>query len=377
MTISRRQFLGNTATAAALAPIALAGGSNYCEAATTSKFDLSMGFPEDAIRLNYNENTLGPSPKAVEGAIAAIPGSNRYALAHTFVPHVANYLGLDNDWVLMGSGSSELLRIAPVTRARNGGNVVAAKETWGGMLAVAEHAGLTIKRISLRQDDGFAYDLDKMMAAVDSETRIFMIVTPNNPTGTTLSFEEIQSVADALPKDVLLVLNQAYIDYQEDGPTGMDLLKKGYKNVLVTQTFSKSHALAGLRCGYGAAHPDILESIGNFGCGPAAVNRAAYGACLGALSDLDHARRSRSYTQKARAFYLDNCAQLGLNATAGPSPFVLIQLGDRTTEIHDELTRREIFVTHGSTWQAPDYLRVSYGLESENEAFMSALKSII
>ena len=377
MNISRRQFMGQSATAAAIAPFALAGGIDYCEAAENSQFDLSMGFPPNAVRLNYNENSLGPSPKAIEGALQAVPGSNRYALSHLFAPHVADYLDLDNEWVLMGSGSSEILRIAPITRASNGGNVVAARETWGGMLAVAENVGLSVKRVDMRQGKGFAYDLDKMLAAVDAETQLFMIVTPNNPTGTTLSFEEMKKVADALPSDVLFVLDQAYIDYQPDGPTGIDLLKEGYKNVLVTQTFSKSHALAGLRCGYGAAHPDILKSIGGLGCGPAAVNRAAFCAGLGALSDLDHAKRSRSYTQMARAYFERECSQLELNAVAGPSPFVLIELGDQTTAIYDELVRRDIFVTHGSTWQVPEFLRVSYGLESENEAFMSALKSII
>ena len=377
MNISRRRFLGTSATAAAAAPFALAGGIDYCEAATNPGFDLSMGFPENAIRLNYNENALGPSPQAIEGALAAVPGSNRYALSWLMKPHIADYLGLDEDWVLMGTGSGELLRIAPISRSQIGGNVVAARETWGGLLTQAENIGLTVKRIGLRQDQAFAYDLDKMLDAVDAETQIFLIVTPNNPTGTSLSYEELKSVADALPKDVLFVLDQAYIDFQEDGPTGIDLLKEGYKNVLVTQTFSKAHALAGLRCGYGAAHPDVLQEIAKLGCGPACVNRVAFGAVLGALSDPDHAKRSRAHVRQVQAFYEEECAQLEVNAVSGPSPFILMEFGDRTTAMHDELTRRNIFVTHGSTWHMPNHLRISYGLKSENQAFIAALKSII
>ncbi|MBT8078482.1 MAG: aminotransferase class I/II-fold pyridoxal phosphate-dependent enzyme [Gammaproteobacteria bacterium] len=377
MNVSRRQFLGRSAAAAALAPFALAGTSDPCEAAAHAEFDLSMGFPDGAIRLNYNENVLGPSPKAIEGALAAVPGSSRYALSHTLAPHVADYLGLDVDWVLMGTGSTELLRIAPITRAHSGGNVVAARETWGGMLAVAENIGLSVRRVDMRDNGGFSYNVDRMLAAVDSATQIFLIVTPNNPTGTTLTYEQIKSIADALPKDVLFVLDQAYVDYQADAPTGIDLLKEGYKNVLVTQTFSKAHALAGLRCGYGAAHPDILKAIAGLGCGPASVNMAAYGAVLGALSDLEHAGRSREYVQECRKYLKRECDRLGLNSVAGPSPFVLIELGDRSDAIHQALLERKIFVTHGSTWQVPDYLRVSYGLESENEAFIAALRSLV
>ena len=104
---------------------------------------------------------------------------------------------------------------------------------------------------------------------------------------------------------------------------------------------------------------------------------AAYGAGLGALSDLDHAKRSRKYVQSAKKYFKRECERLGLNSVAGPSPFILIELGDRTDEIHAELVKRKIFVTHGSTWQVPDYLRISYGLESENEAFIDALKSLV
>ena len=377
MSVSRRQFLKTSAVTAAAVPFSTAVGIDYCEAATNSSVDLSMGFPPDAVRLNYNENTLGPSPKAVEGALAGVRQGYRYALSALLKSPVAEYHDVDDDWVLMGTGSSELLRLAPIAFGRNGGNVVTGLETWGGLLAVAENLGLEVRRLNLNKDTGYAFDVERMLAAVDSETRIFMVVSPNNPTGATLSYTDIKHIADSLPANVLFVLDQAYIHYYDGGRSGADLVKEGYRNVLVTQTFSKAFALAGLRCGYGLAHPDVLNEIKKFGTGPASINIAGYGAILGSLDDPEHAIRSRSYVQKTRKYYQQQFAELGVNEISGPPPFILFEAGDRSQDIYDELLARNIFITHGRTWNMPDYLRVSYGRESENEAFFSALKSIL
>lgn len=377
MTVSRRQFLRSSAATATAIPIVMASGVDYCEAAAGTTVDLSMGLPNDAIRLNYNENTLGPSPKAIEGAIAGARNANRYALSALLPPHISQYHDIDPEWILMGTGSSEILRLAPIAFGRNGGNLVSGLETWGGLLAVADNLGLDVRRINLLQDKGYSFDVERMLESVDSETRMLMVVSPNNPTGATLSYSTIKHIADALPSGVLFVLDQAYIDYYDGGGSGLDLVKEGYRNVLVTQTFSKAFALAGLRCGYGLAHPDILTEIKKFGTGPASINIAGYGAVLGSLDDPEHAVRSRDYVHKTRTIYERRFAELGLNVVSGPPPFILFETGERSQEIHDELLAKNIFITHGNTWNMPGHLRVSYGTEEENEAFFTALATIV
>ena len=137
MSLSRRRFLGQSSIAATAIPFLLSLDTDYCEAAAGTSSDLSMGFPEGAVRLNWNENTLGPSPKAIEGANAGLLKANRYALDGLLTPLVAEYHGIDKDWILMGTGSTELQRLAPVSHLRDGGNVVSALETWqGGLLAL-------------------------------------------------------------------------------------------------------------------------------------------------------------------------------------------------------------------------------------------------
>jgi histidinol-phosphate aminotransferase len=378
MSLSRRQFLRNSSVSATAIPFLMSLDIDYCEAAAGAPYDLSMGFPDGAVRLNWNENTLGPSPLAIEAAKAGLNDAYRYALGGLLTPLIAEYHGISKDWVLMGTGSTELLRLAPATHLKEGGNVVSSSETWAGGLRVAEHMGIAVKRVNLLEQQDYAYDIDGLLAAVDSNTQLFIMVTPNNPTGTSLTYAELKRIAGALPKHVLFVIDEAYTDYLPDNwGNGIDLIKAGFENVLVTRTFSKAHGMAGLRCGYGVAHPDILKNITKFGCGPASTNIVAFGAVQGALSDLEHARRSRAYVQKSRAYYQQQCKKLGLKSISGASPFMLIKMGDRTNKLHQALKDRKILVGNGKAWNVPNYLRVSYGRENENQAFFKELKKLL
>ena len=229
MSLSRRQFLGRTSMAAAAIPILTTSGLAASKAAALSAddIDFSMGFPEDALRLGFNENTLGPSPKAIAAATAGIPGSFRYALGGMLRPYIAKHHGVEKEWVLMGNGSTEVLTLLPAAFLRGGGNVVSSLETWDEMLEVAENLGHTVKRVNLLKQNGYAYDVDGLLAAVDSNTRLFMLISPNNPTGSSLDYAELKKIADVLPKNVLFVIDQAYADYLPDGKTGIDLVREG------------------------------------------------------------------------------------------------------------------------------------------------------
>lgn len=380
MSLSRREFLGRTSLSAAAVPALMSTRMAPAIAAAphADEFDFSMGFPEGAIRLGFNENTLGPSPKAIAGATAAIPGSYRYALSGLLRPLIAKHHGVDKEWVLIGNGSTEVLTSTPPAFVRNGGNVVAALETWDEMLLVAEALGANVKRVRLLQQKNYAYDVDGMLAAVDADTRLFMIISPNNPTGSSLDYADLKKIADALPKKVLLVIDHAYADYLPDGKTGIDLIKEGHGNVLVTRTFSKAHALAGLRCGYGIAHPDILKEIAKFGCGPGSTNMAVFGAVQGSLDDPEHTQRARTYMRAAHSYYEQQCRQRGWEIVAGVSPFALIGVGaGQGKAVESGMRKRKIFINDGARWHMPDYVRVSYGRESENRTFVNALTELL
>lgn len=378
MTLSRRHFLRNSTVSASLVPVLMGLDMDYCEAAGGADIDLSMGFPQGAVRLNWNENTLGPSPLAVEGAMAGMKEGFRYALGGLLTPLLADYHDLDKDWFLMGTGSTELQRLAPATWLQKGDGVVSSVETWAGGLRVAGHVGANITLVNLRRDDNYHYDVQGLLDAINADTRMLIVVTPNNPTGTVMEFADMRRLADALPKQALFVIDEAYAEYLPDGTrTGLDLIRAGYNNVLVTRTFSKVHAMAGLRSGYGVAHPDVLETITHFGCGPASTSIVAFGAIQGALADREHAKRSRSYVRNCRAYYEKEFSRLGLHYVSGPPPFMMVELGDRAAPVHAELKKRKILVGNGKSWKVPEFLRISYGREEENRAFFKALAEIL
>ena len=372
--LSRRSFLTRSAAVAATVPFLQQFDSHTCEAAEAS-IDFNMGFPHDAIRLNRNENPLGPSTRAIEAAIEGVPKSNRYADSILLKTLLSRHHDIDEDWILVGTGSGELLKLAPLVFARNGGNLVSPLETFRTTPRFAEKLGAEIRWTPLRDDA--SYDVDAMLGAVDRNTKIFYIVQPNNPTGTSVSSDELRKIADWLPPDVVFVIDEAYIHFMQDGATGIDLLKDGRKNVLVTRTFSKAYALAGLRIGYGLGHPDIMEQIARFGCGPTSTNMAGFGAAAASLEDDAHVRKSRSYIRKTRATYESAFRKMGLVTISGAPPFILVEVGDRASEIRDALVQQKIFVRDGAEWDYPNHLRVSYGLEEENQAFFEALTKLL
>ena len=376
MTLSRREFLTRSTLCAASAPILLGLNIDYCEAAPGSAIDWSMGFPSDAVLLNRNENPIGPSPLAIEAAQKGIPKSFRYADPNHMRSLLAEHHGIAKDYILVGTGSGELLKLAPLAFARDG-NVVSTLESYRQTPSFAEKLGSTVKWVKLLKDDNYAYDIKGLINAVDAATRLLFVVTPNNPTGTILSYDDLRTIADALPKQVLFVIDEAYVHFQPEGKTGIDLVKEGYGNVLITRTFSKAYALAGLRCGYGVGHPDIMKKIAKFGCGPTSTNMAGFGAAIASLKDHAHVERSRKFVSESRGFYEKKFRGLGIPYVSGPPIFILAEFGNRTTVIGDELRKKHIFVRDGVEWGMPNHIRISYGLEAENQAFFRELKNLL
>lgn len=376
MVLSRRRFLGRTALAtASLAVWRGAGAVDTCEGAAAPDIDFNMGFPPDAIRLNRNENPLGPSPRAVAAAMEGVPLSARYADSILLRSLLARHHDLDEDWILVGTGSGELLKLAPLVYAREGGNLVSTLETYRSTPSFAEKLGARVKWVKLSADA--AYDIDGLLSAVDGETKILYTVHPNNPTGTAFRYDDLKQIADALPREILFLIDEAYIHFLPDGKTGVDLLKEGYRNVLVTRTFSKAHALAGLRIGYGLGHPDIMSEIAKFGCGPTSTNMAGFGAAVASLEDDGHIMKSRAYGQRVRMSFEAAFGKMGLRTIAGAPLFMMVEVGPRATAVRDALIEKKIYVRDGAEWDMPGFLRVSYGREEENQAFLKELPGLL
>jgi histidinol-phosphate aminotransferase len=376
MSLSRRQFLTNSTMSAASIPLLLSMDIDYCEAASPSSIDWSMGFPKDAVLLNRNENPIGPSPLAIEAARDGIPRAFRYADPDAIRKQLAEHYQMDKQSILVGSGSGELLKIAPLAFATEG-NIVSTLESYRSVAVNAERFGANVKWVNLIKERNYANNIQGLLSAVDSETRILFAVTPNNPTGLSFTYDELKTIADEIPKHVLFVIDEAYIDLAPPEKTGIDLVREGYSNVLVTRTFSKAYAMAGLRCGYGIGHPDIMKIISRYGCGPTSTNMAGFGAMAASLEDKAHLQRSREFAKKTRALFESNFKAMGIPYLSGPTLFIMAEFGNRVEAINKELRKRKIFVRPGGEWDLPEHIRISYGHEHEVMAFFDALKKIL
>lgn len=376
MSISRRKFIGASVASVAIAPTVFNAPAHAQLA--TSDIDWGMGFPEGSTLLNRNENPLGPSPKAIEAAKIGVEKSFRYADSILIKGLLADHHGVGNDHVLVGSGSGEMLNAAPLAYMTDSDhNMVATWESYRPIPGRVQRLGGKVKWVNLLPEENYEYDVDRILGAVDENTRLLFMVTPNNPTGTVLSYGNIKRLADELPDHVILILDGAYRDFQVDERDEIDLVKEGYKNILVTRTFSKTYAMAGLRAGYAVAHPDVIGKIAQFAGSPTSTNMAGFGAMAASIGDMDYLQKSRDFVRNARGYYERELGAMGINTMAGPPIFILAETGENTQAISDELRARKIFVRPGGEWGMPNHMRISYGLDHENATFIAALKEII
>jgi histidinol-phosphate aminotransferase len=377
MSISRRSFLRNSVAAAAAVPFLEHVSIDYCHAAETGTIDLvdfRLGFPPGAVRLNRNENPFGPSPMAIEAVKQGLSEANRYVIPPTQLRKaLADLHDVDEKMVRMGTGSGEILSAVALAYLKDGGNMVSTLETFRTTPMTAEKIGAKVKWIKLKPD--WSYDVERLLGAVDSETKLFYMVNPNNPTGTTLGYDDLKSIADALPKDVLFFIDEAYVHFLPDDKNGVDLLKSGHDNVFVTRTFSKVYGLAGLRVGYGVGHPDVVNKVAKYMF--TQMNTAGFGGAIAALHDHDHVKKFLAHAKTCKGFYEKELSALGLKYIIGSSPLLMVEVGEDSKAFVDKMAKENVFTRKGEDWDMPTHIRISYGLDDQNKAAIAALKKLL
>ena len=375
MSLTRRRFLGGSVAASMLpllpacrprTPVA----SPAPVAGSPSGVDFLYGHAQDAVRLNKNENPFGPSPRAIEAVREGLGQAHRYVSTMQLREALAGLHGVGVENVIVGTGSGDVLRTLPIALLHDGGGVVAVREAYSATPTMAENLNAGVKWIHLRED--WSYDVEGMLAAVDAETRIFYLVNPNNPTGTTLDADAVTAIADALPAEVLFLIDEAYVHFLPDtSRTGIDLFRGGRENVFVTRTFSKAYGLAGLRVGYGVGSTEVVERVSRFLT--ASLNTAGFGGAIAALSDHEHVERFVAHAGACRAFYEKELSSLGLPVVSGSAPLVMAEVGERAAEVVDAMAGDGVFVRKGESWHMPRHVRISFGLEEQNRKVIESL----
>ncbi len=373
MSISRRNFLRGSIAATAAVPFLEHLSLDYCDA-SPDKIDFLMGFAPDAIRLNRNENPFGPSPMALDSIKRGLDQACRYIIPPVQLRNeLAGLHGVDNKMVRLGTGSGEILSAVALAYLRDGGNMVSTLQTYRTTPATAEKIGAEVKWVDLKPD--WSYDVNGLLGAVDSQTKIFYLVNPNNPTGSTLSYDELASIADALPKNVLFFIDEAYVHFLPGEKNGIDLIKAGHDNVFVTRTFSKVYGLAGLRIGYGVGHPDTVKKVATYMF--TLMNLAGYGGALAALHDHEHVNKFLTQAKRCRKFYEKELTAARLKYIIGNSPLLMVDVGEDSKAFVEKMAKENVFVRKGEDWDMPHHVRISYGLDEHNQAAVAALKKLL
>jgi len=330
---------------------------------------------KEVIKLASNENPLGASPKAVEAIRKASYGINRYPDSQSFYlkKKLAKFLNVNSSNLVLGNGSDELIDIVIKTFVEDDENIVTSEATFLEYEIIASVYGRKLTKVPLRY---FKYDLESMKKKIDRKTKLVFIANPNNPTGTYVTKFELRDFMNALPPNVLLVIDEAYdafIDV-DDYPDMLDSFRN--KNIIILKTFSKSYGLAGLRIGY-AVLDDKLAGLMERARQPFNINSLAQAGAQAALDDKEFLRKTRKLVLEGKDYLYDNLKKLGLAYVPSITNFILVDVGQDGVEIFNKMLRFGVIVRDMKQYGLKNFIRVTIGTKKENERFIKVLRKIL
>ncbi len=329
-----------------------------------------------AIKLASNENPLGPSPLALRALREALQEIHRYpdGGGYYLKRGLAARLGVTPDHLILGNGCNEVMELVARCFLMAGDEVVIADPAFViyGMLAHLQGCDKVL--VPLKE---WTHDLKAMAKAVTPKTKMVFVGNPNNPTGTAVRPDEIESFMNAVPRDVIVVIDEAYIEYApaELVPDLVSHIRQG-RWMIVLRTFSKIYGLAGLRIGYGIAPPSMVELLDRARA-PFNVNALAQRAALAALDDQHHVVSSRTVNDMGKAYLSHELARLGLHTPPSAANFLLVDVKRDGRAVAEALLRRGIIVRPLGGPYLTTHIRVSIGTPPENERFIDALRAVL
>lgn len=337
-----------------------------------------QGYPDpgEGLRLHLNENTGGCSPRVLD-AIQRMRTTDvsTYPSYQELVQACARHFDVDPDWILLTNGLDEGILMAAVghiSRAR-----IQDAETIIPLPAFDPYPNSTAAvgalAVRIAPGPGFAFPTDAVIQAVTPRTRMIFLNTPSNPTGRLIPIPDLQRIAEAAPRSVVLI-DEAYIEF--GGSSFLPELAK-YPNVLIGRTFSKAYGLAGMRVGVVIGQPQSLDPVRAVTL-PFNINAVAMAATLAALEDRDFLPRYAAQVAESRERLYAACRGLGLEYWESAANFVMVRVGDRVTQVVDALAKRGVHVRDRSKDPAtPGCIRVTAGLLTHTDVAIEALDAVM
>ncbi len=364
MHFSRRHFLRTLAysgSTAALVPSAWARPSSRPPGFEPAR----LGEPSDTIRLNSNENAYGPSQKTAAAMRSALLGANRYPYMEydPLIESIAKLHGVGREQVLLGCGSTEILRMAVDAFLGPGKQLIQANPTFEAPEHYARAAGAEV--VSVRLTSQFAHNLDQMLQQAGNNTGLVYVCNPNNPTASITPRGDLEVFIEKLPANTHVLIDEAYHHYAGQSAMYASFIDRplGDKRVIVSRTFSKVYGLAGLRLGYAVGSPAVLQRMGAYAT-ERSINCVVAHAAMAALDDTDNVRDAITRNANDRQEFRNQAMVRTLKPIDSHANFLMVDTHHPAQEVIKHFQEHKVLI--GRHFPAMDtYIRVSLGTPTD------------
>lgn len=339
---------------------------------------------ESIVKLASNENPLGMSPRGRQAMLQASEDLGRYpdGNGHVLKAALERRFGLDARWITLGNGSNDILELVARAFLSQGRSSLFSAHAFA-VYGLATQATGAQAIVVPAQPEGLGHDLDAMREAVRPDTAVVWVANPNNPTGSFLQADALEAFIAGLPESTLVVLDEAYVEYLEphEAIPSFDWVQR-YPRLVVSRSFSKAYGLAGLRVGFGVAHPEVTDLL-NRVRQPFNVNALAMAAAAESLFDEDFLQRTARLNAEGLAYLSSALSQRGLRPLPSKGNFLLVDLRPRLAPsaerpslglwLFEALMAKGVITRPVASYGLSHHLRISIGTRQELDALLKAL----
>ena len=360
----------------ALVPSYIQQLANYRPGKPISEAQRELGI-QDFIKLASNENPLGPSPKGLAAIQDSLNNLHRYpdATGYELRTKLAKRFNIKMENVVLGAGSEGIMSTIMRTFLLSDDELISAANSFIGFRVLANASGRHVNWVPMKN---YRYDLEAMADKITDYTKIIYIANPDNPMGTTITRQEFDEFYTHIPERVLIILDEAYYEFAQDSPNYPDSMSYRYDNVITLRTYSKAYGLAGARIGYGFAHESLIGNLMKVKV-PFEPSLTAQAAGMAALDDEVFLAETLAVNEKGMVFLKQEFVALGIENVPSGANFITTvwESEDRASNLTQSLLEKGVIVRQLTGFGWPNCIRISVGLEAENQKCIERLKEIL
>lgn len=368
-SISRRNWLRKSLLASSAYIVA-----GNIPVAAIDPYISQVNLSSEYLRLNWNENPYGPSSKAIEAVTNIMKSANRYpdAMVTELKSILSSDYNLSNEHIIITAGSTEILSLLGQHVGLIKGEILSPYPSFPTLLQFGQSCGATIKKIPL--DNENRIDLNSLKSAITNKTKLIFICNPNNPTSTEVSKEALINFCESVPSEIIICVDEAYIEYSKNGTkSSVASLVAKHSNLIVCRTFSKAYGIAGLRIGYGLAHPEIVSAIRSRHLGwELSAGVAPIAAALASYHDHDYLNMCVNKNEEGRRIVYNSLDKWNIPYSNSSTNFIYLESAKFDQNVVAKLRDENVLITKWPDMN--DHIRISIGKTEEMEVFVQKIE---